>query len=159
MHTNKTDLYFFEELKCAIGEEQSFQWLMSETKKALSLSANRSPRSSHPNSPRSGQGQSEPSPSRKCAVPEAGAFWRNRDSICKSEIIQASKMSGQDATIRTSSSSNSLSTSSSSSDHFSRSFHGLDVQQLSNLMTGDTKSGSKMGLLFTDAAHSVLESA
>ena len=159
MHTNKTDLYFFEELKCAIGEEQSFQWLMSETKKALSLSANRSPRSSPPNSPRLGQGHSEPSPNRKHSMPEAGAFWRNRNSICKSEIIQASKMSGQDATIRTSSSSNSLSTSSSSSDHFSRSFHGLDVQQLSNLMTGDTKSGSKMGLLFTDAAHSVLESA
>ena len=158
MHTSKTDLYFFEELKCKIGEEQGVQWLMSESKKALPLSANRSPRSSPPNSPLSGHGNSEAAPSRKCAVPEAGAFWRNRNSICKSETIQASQVSGFRDMSRRTSSSNSLSTCSSSSD-FSRSFHGLDAQQLSNLMAGDAECGSKLGLLFTDAAHSVLDSA
>ena len=131
---------------------------MSESKKALPLSANRSPRNSPPNSPRSGQGHSGAAPSRKCAVPEAGAFWSNRSSFCKSETIQASQGSGFRDMSGRSSSSNSVSTSSSSSE-FSHSFHGLDAQQLSNLMAGDTESGSKLGLLFTDAAHSVLDSA
>ena len=159
MHTNfcaqMADLYFLEELKCTIGEEQSFKWLLLESKKATTLSANRSPRSSHPNSPRPGRGHPGAAPSRKYALPEAAAFWRNRDSFCSTESIQASQVSGFHEGARRSSS---LSTSSSSSD-FSRSFHGLDAQQLSDLMAGDTESGSKLGLLFTDAAHSVLDSA
>ena len=115
-------------------------------------------RSHHPSSPRSGHGHPGAAPSRKYAVPEAGAFWRNREAFCNPESIQASQVSGLHERTRRSSSSNSLSTCSSSSD-FSRSFHGLDAQQLSDLMTGDTESGSKLGLLFTDAAHSVLDSA
>ena len=162
MHTNfcaqMADLYFLEELKCTIGEEQSFQWLMSASKKATTLSANRSPRSSHPNSPRPGHGHPGAAPSRKYAVPGAGAFWRNRDSFCSTEAIQASQVSGFHEGARRSSSSSSLSTSSSSSD-FSHSFHELDAQQLSTLIAGDAESGSKLGLLFTDAAHSVLDSA
>ena len=146
MHSNKADLYFLEELTNIVGKERSIQWLMVDAMKSLGIpSTTRSPPS---NGPRNALGKTYATTRRSFSAPEAEKSWR------KNEF---SSRSGFDPSIQIPEVTN---RSSSTSSHIHR-LHGRDAQQLSNLslLAGDAEYSNKMGLVFTDAAHSVLDIA
>jgi hypothetical protein len=168
MKSNNADLYFFEELNRTVGREESFQWLMSETSKSNSPSRSpqrspcrspcRTPHVSPPNSPRS---RSAPElmapPPRKYIAPEGGSVRRSRNSA-RIEPIQLPEIDAQ-AECRSSSTSPSVACLASPLNELTRSLSTVQLQRLACIPvgTGDTSGGEKIGLLFTDAAHSVLD--
>lgn len=166
MKSNNADLFFFEELHRTVGREESFQWLLSQTTKSTSSptrsptrSPNRSPcrtpQVSPPSSPRARPSDVVSPPPRKYVVPEGGGIRRNRSSFCRSEMTMPTLV--DEETQRSSSSSPSEPCVALSD--FNNSFKGLDVQRLVSMPTcgGDVSRAGNLGLLFTDAAHSILD--
>jgi hypothetical protein len=157
MKSNNADLFFFEELNRTVGREQSFQWLLSQATKSVNNSPTRSParspcRSPHvspPSSPRGRPVEAANPPPRKYVVPEGGGIRRSKNSFCRNDTSMSTMV---DEELRsTSSSPNSPCLS---ANDFSHSFNGLDLKRLPvSCGAGD----GKLGLLFTDAAHSVLD--
>ena len=164
MLSSKADLYFFEELTWKVGREQSLQWLMSETFKTLSTSKTRS---SHCSSQ-----SCRALPRRKFSEPDIGMLLKNMNSLFKPEAdtsiqnsdlhkdtIQSANFRKSTTRTRRASTSHSLVTCSSSSE-WGNSFQEFDTQLLFKLsLTANDADSSRLGLMFTDAAHSVLDSA
>ncbi len=167
MKSSNADLYFFEELNRTVGREQSFQWLIAETAKSTSpprspsrspaRSPCRTPQVSPPSSPRSRSTvELMAPPPRKYVVPDGGSVRRSRPSAIV-ESIQLPQIDTQGGS-RSSSTSPSL-TLANPLHELSHSLSSAQMQRLASLPigTGDEARGDKIGLLFTDAAHSVLD--
>ena len=167
MKSSNADLYFFEELNRTVGREESVQWLISETAKSASpprspsrspaRSPCRTPQVSPPGSPRSRSTVELMAPPRKYVVPEGGSVRRSRPSAIV-EPIQLPQIDTQGGS-RSSSTSPSLATLANPLHELSHSLSSAQLQRLACLPigTGDEARGEKIGLLFTDAAHSVLD--
>jgi hypothetical protein len=169
MKSNNADLYFYEELNRTVGREQSFQWLISETAKTSSPARSpqrspcrspcRTPQVSPPSSPRSrATVEVMAPPPRKYVVPEGGGVRRSRHSVEKIEPAQAPQIDTEDASSN-SSASPSLGSLASPLNELSHSLSSLQLQRLASFPVGagEESRGEKLGLLFTDAAHSVLD--
>lgn len=125
------DFYFFEELHRTVGQKESFNWLLSQTSSSLSDSPARSPRFSSARSAcRSPCSGSQPNSPR--GRPE------NLIVAAKEPVSTPRHDAGQSKLLSWSS------------------FSELDLQSL-KVSEDHATCGSKLGLLFTDAAHSILD--
>ena len=163
---NKADHFFFEELNRTVGREQSLQWVLYEAEKSVSptrspvrsppRSPSRSPHASPPVSPRGRPADSAHPPPRKYVAPEGGSIRRNWNSFSQKDT-SISTFVDEDMRGKSSSPKSPC----VSLDHFNHSFSGLDMQQLSNIAAsvcaGDCARHEKLCLIYTDAAHSVLD--
>ena len=164
MKSNNADLFFFEELNRTVGREQSFKWLFSETEKLASparspaRSPSRSPcRTPHVSPPCSPRVRSDHIhiPARKYSLPEDGGIGKHWSSRCRNATSMSTLL---DDEIRSLSSS--PTSPCSNVDRFSYSSPSLDLQRLASMTSSfqdDEHIREKLGLLFTDAAHAILD--